>query len=102
MDKIFGWVLLVILSIPVTLLGGVVLSDMWGWFIVPTFGAVVLTTWQAVGVLLVFTIFKLGLQHAKIEGEDDQPMISAFAKQVGYTVAYLVLWGMAAIWNLFI
>lgn len=102
MSKILGIIALIVVGIPLTLFSGVVLADYWRWFILPVFAAPPITYLQAVGIMLVAGFFKLGLEPMRVEGQDDAPILTGFAKQFGYAIGTLVLWGSGAIWAQFI
>lgn len=91
---------LLLLGIPVSLLGGVVLQDLWGWFLVPL-GAAPIGLINAVGVSLIASFFKMGLQQIKVDDEADAPFAAGTAKLVVMSFMLLLLWGVAAIWHAF-
>jgi hypothetical protein len=91
---------LLVLGVPVSLLGGVILQDLWGWFIVPL-GAAPISLINAVGISLVASFFKMGLSTIKVDDDGDAPLAAGIAKLVGMSLMLLILWGVAAIWQLF-
>jgi hypothetical protein len=50
-------VVLLILGFVAALVKGFVLSTMWGWFIVPTFGLPAISLLVSVGVIYIITVF---------------------------------------------
>ena len=56
---IFGVVIVVIVMIPLVLLNGLVLSYMWGWFVVPKFELPILSVVDAIllGTLITFITY---------------------------------------------
>ena len=102
MKSVFTFLLAIVLSIPTTLLGGVVLSDFWGWFIQPTFGGPALSTLAAVGLMLTVSIFKIGIKGVEMDGFEDAEIAKAVATSFGYALVYLLIWGVGALWSLFI
>jgi len=93
------WVFLT--GIPLTLLGGVILSDYWSWFIARTFNIAPITYLQAVGILLFVGLFKIGLKRETPE-ENDHPVATIFIVQGITAVVWLISWGVGAVWSLFI
>lgn len=69
MEKFGKLVLGLLIGIPFTLWAGVIFSDYWRWFIVPTFGFDPITWVQGVGVNLVaaFIVFRAPKQHDQQE-----------------------------------
>lgn len=94
--------LIIALSIPVTLLGGVVVADYWQWFITPTFGFTPITYLQAVGLVMTVGLFKIGLATTDYKTDNDAPIATAFVSLAGYLFAWLISWGIGFIWSLFI
>lgn len=57
--KNFGIIMYMLLTIIVGMfIGGFIISKLWGWFIVPTFGLNYLTILQAIGISLFVSLFK--------------------------------------------
>jgi len=102
MKWLVGLPLIIAVSVPITLLGGVVLSDHWRWFIVPTFNIPQITYLQAVGLMMVIGFFKIGLKTEKFTYDTEAHIASLFAQAVGYALIYLLSWGVGAVWSLFI
>lgn len=102
MSKLIGFLVLIAVSIPVTLLSGLVLSDLWDWFILPVFTVPPITFMQAVGLSLVVAFFKLGLATTPVSGEAERPIATGFAKLFGYLIVLLFIWGMGWTWAQFI
>lgn len=91
-----------VIGIPITMLGGVVLSDLWRWFIVPIFHLPTFNFMQAVGIAYVAGFFKVGLATRQAFDLGDAPILSAFSSMIGTALGYLLLWGLGAIWAHFI
>lgn len=89
-------------GIPVTLFGGLVLADLWRWFIVPVFGGPQPTYLQAVGMTFVASFFLLNLARKELANDEDKPLVNAFAKLFGACAGYAILWGFGAVWSAFI
>lgn len=102
MNKFIAFVLYLVFAAPIAMLNGVVLSDIWGWFIVPALGAPDITWLQAVGVAIVAGYFKMNLKGEDVDVERDSPIIRVLAKMIGFSAALLVVWSYAAVWSLFI
>ena len=88
------------LGIPVALLGGVVLQDLWGWFVAPL-GLPALAFWQAVGIITLVAVFKMNLARQPVKDEDEQPIAAAMLRLVAVTLGYLMAWGYGVIWHAF-
>lgn len=88
-------------GIPITLFAGLVVADYWSWFISPTFGFAAISYLQAVGLMLFVGLFKVGLTHVKPD-ENDHPIVTTFVMQLLMVVVWLIIWGIGAIWSLFI
>lgn len=102
MKHVIAFVVLVALSIPVSLLGGVVLADYWRWFVEPVFAVPSLTYMQAVGLSLVAGFFKIGLKTGfGKESDGVDGMAEAFGNLAAILVMYLMTWGIGAVWHLF-
>ncbi len=91
------------LSIPVTMLGGVVLASIYKWFVYPVWNVPLITWKQAIGVMILASFLKIGLKLAGDDAADDDKILTrTTGKFLGPTFAYLIVWGIAAIWHLFI
>lgn len=102
MKTVIGFIVLVCMSIPVSLLGGVVLADLWRWFIEPVFDVPSLNYMQAVGLSLVVGFFHIGLKTGfGSETEEEDRLVSSFATVFGFFLAYLISWGVGAVWHMF-
>ena len=58
-----------------TILNGLVLSVLWGWFMVPLLGLPPLTAVQAIGIILVVALLTHQVQPNQKNGQED-PLIS--------------------------
>ena len=98
MGKIFFpaalWAVIAALSILfvvlTTLLGGVVLKDLWGWFIVPL-GVPQLSVIHAIGVSLVVRLMTYDIP----KGDDE--MSDTIARIISALLYLLAVWGIGAI-----
>lgn len=95
MKFLIGFVIIIVLSIPLSIFGGLVLSDLWKWFVVPL-GVVPIGIAHAIGLMQVVGMFKAGLATAKV-GDGDAPVAEAIAGLFGFLVAYLIIWGTGAV-----
>lgn len=106
MLKVLGGTVAVIaifvISIPLAMLGGVVLSDLWRWFIVPIFHLPTFNFMQAVGIAYVAGFFRIGLATSQASEIEGAPISSIFSSMVGTALGYLLLWGFGAIWAQFV
>lgn len=89
--KDVGWVMA--LMLPVTLLKGVVASHLWSWFAVPI-GAPALGIMQMSGVTLLVSMIMF-----KWPAEDEKRKTSGLGRMVLLSVMYLLMWGMGAIFH---
>lgn len=62
---------MVVMIVPMALWRGYVLSILWGWFIVPTFGAPALSLVAAIGLSLVVGMFTAHLSSKKKDEDDN-------------------------------
>lgn len=101
LGNIFAFVLIMAASFASAMLGGVVLSDLWEWFVVPL-GPPPITTVHAIGLLWVFFIFSMRLKR---ESRDKKPGDEWWAESIfslAYSVfGYLTCWAFGAIWHQF-
>lgn len=79
-----------------TWLGGIVMRDLWSWFMVPL-GMVEIGFWEALGIMTVAGMFKHGLPAAKADNEDYTWWQETIFKIALYTLGYLVSWGSGAV-----
>ncbi len=76
--------LFLLLLMPASLMwSGYVLSCLWGWFIVPTFGLPPLAVAPAIGVALVVSF----MAHQRQLGDDDTPATTRAANAIAYAIA---------------
>ena len=104
MSAIIALLIALVVMVPIALLGGVVLSDLWAWFVVPVFPtAPTLTTIQAVGIAIVAGFFKSGLKTVDITEnyDDDAPIVKTLARSSFSALLYLGIWGYGALWHTF-
>lgn len=83
-----------------TWLGGIVMRDLWLWFMVPL-GMVEISFWEALGIITVAGMFKHGLPAAKSDSEYGHWSGDHIFKIALYTVGYLLSWGFGAIYHHF-
>ena len=80
----------IILVVLTTLLGGVVLKDLWSWFIVPL-GVPQLSVIHAIGVSLVVRLMTYNIPKGDEETSD------IIARIIGSILYILAVWGIGAI-----
>jgi len=98
MNKILGFILLMLLTIPVALLRGVVVSDIVGWFTPFHVGVV-----QAVGLAIIVGLFTHGLATKEDKAKDGEEWYApALRSLVGSVLFSLFAWGLAYLWSLFL
>jgi hypothetical protein len=102
------FVVIMALGIPQTLVSGLVLSQMWSWFIATRFGLPRLSYLESIGVMQVFGFFTLPLVSKDAWRKfDESEEHSTFAKGVIKSLTMLLFiyplcWGVAFVWHLII
>lgn len=92
-------VVLLIATVPASLFYGLVLCDLWAWFIVPVFAAPALTITQAVGVNILSSFFRHGLKRDEPETDD---ALSAAVQQIFNAFWFgAFFWAYGAAWHFF-
>lgn len=86
----------IIITIGGMILGGLVLRNMWAWFLVPIHVPPIGTA-QAIGISMIGSLITTKFPTHKSTGEEFQSLPWA----VGIVLTYLIFWGMAAIVHLF-
>lgn len=96
------FLLFIIMIAPMSLFAGVVLSDLWRWFVSPVFHIAAITHPQAVG-LNFFTAFVLSgvyLSVGRLDKEKYKPG-DLIKKMIAAATLYLITWGIGALWHIF-
>lgn len=99
MLKFIGHVANFVVSVLVSLLGGLVFKDLWSWFVVPL-GVRPITVFWACGLLLIIGFAKTGLKPA-ITSDDDDPsagLIAAVSNNIIFVIVYLLSWAVGYCW----
>ena len=98
MGKFFGvvgavvvWLIMIVLT---AFVQGVVLMNLWNWFIAPL-GVAQINYWLAVGISMTMRVF---INSGSSSKEDDNVWSNFFGSIIGY----LIIWGIGAIIVLFI
>ena len=98
MNKILGFILLMLLGIPVALLRGVVLSDLVDWFTPFHIGVV-----QAVGLFYIFTLATYGIARKQDKPKEGEEWYTPLLQNlIGSVFFSLFVWGFAYVWSLFL
>lgn len=84
---------LLIALVPLTLLSGLVLTDLWAWFIVPTFGLDPLSLPAAIGLSIIVGY----LTANQAPDSDKEPWAVAIETVVTSLFRILFAWGAGAI-----
>lgn len=92
MFKAIGYIALGTL---ITVLKGYVFKAMWAWFVVPTFGAPVISVPVAIGLAYIVGLLTADVTLQREEGKELVNLISAL-------VVVLMFWGCAAIVHQFV
>lgn len=109
MKRFLPLTLALILYIPVGLFGGMVLADMWGWFITPVFTEFpTLTTLQAWGIMLVSSYLRtnvhMSLTYAKLSRlhPEASDAYDSVVSQISSAIVILVVWALSAFVKFFV
>ena len=109
MGKFVVGIIAILLAIPVGLLGGLVLSDLWEWFIVPATGLQPISVLLAWGIMITLQFTRAGsivqaanfqIKLNKIHGEVEKH--AALTGMIQLVVVYLFSWGIGAILHTFL
>jgi hypothetical protein len=85
------------LAIPIFMLYGVVLSDLWVWFITPLCG-IIIGKAHAVGIMILINfITNVGKRTPYSEMDELGAIGKVFAADLGMVLATLIVWGLGAI-----
>jgi ABC-type phosphate transport system permease subunit len=102
MGKIFGFLLVLLASIPAVLYGGWGLSVLWNWFLEPL-GAIHLTPHQGIGIGFVSSYFKISLPtHDWTKDIDASGLAKALLGMLMGCVALTIVLVVAWAWHQFI
>jgi hypothetical protein len=93
MAKIIGFLALLALDIPVLILRGFVLSQLWLWFLVPL-GVPVVGIAQAIGISLLVSMLTVSSHKSS---DDDDFWTGAIGNLLKSLLMSLLAWGMGAI-----
>ena len=83
MSKNVGCWIALALQMPRIILNGIALSQLWYWFIVPTFNAPPLGLAVAIGVSMTLSMFVNAQNTNSTKASDTQEIV---AKVIGYTI----------------
>jgi hypothetical protein len=97
MGKFLGFILLLLITIPVSLLRGVVASDVIAWF-TPFHVTVV----QAIGLSILVGLFTSGLAHKEDKTKNGEWYTPAFESLINSVFFSLFAWGTAWAWHLWL
>ena len=88
--KILGSVIIVVSS---TVIHGLVLRQLWAWFMVATLALPGLTLVQAIGIRLVASVFLLGVKVREVPAADDAGavLLKSFGTCIRDAAVFLVL-----------
>ena len=97
MDKFGNSLMILVSSIILAMVGGVIVSDVWNWFVAPL-GVMEITALHGMGLAVILS-FQLHGVAAKLNQMDsmegDMPKTMTLILTVG--MSYLITWGFAAI-----
>lgn len=103
MDKLIAgivlWLIIVVVGIPISMLNAHVLTQLWGWFLVPA-GLPALAFKTALGVSIIVSFLTHNPLATESTDSDDAPAYAkAFARLGVNLFAVLVFWGTGAFYN---
>lgn len=92
-----------VISIPIGLFGGMVLADMWGWFITPVFTDLpAISTIQGWGIILVASYLRISASTSLVYGKlkklhpEDSDSYDVLTAQYISALTILFVWGISA------
>jgi hypothetical protein len=95
--KIAGWIILILMGIPVMLYRGLVLSSLWLWFVVPL-GIKPIGIAQAIGISMTIALFTFRIdEKTKAEGDTTPLWIKTLGKQIITVIAITIAWWIASL-----
>lgn len=104
MERLFAFIVALVVSIPVGLFGGMVLADMWGWFITPVFTDLPkLSTVQGWGIVLVVAFLRssasAGMMYEKLKAihPEESDKYDVLTVQLISAITILFVWGFSAL-----
>lgn len=93
--NLFGFILTFVIGIPFVMLWGVVLSDMWNWFLVPALALPVIGMKVGVGLRLLTAAATMRLLREPKDESETHWFLRALGRHVMMGLAALLFWGMA-------
>ena len=96
MGKILGALALLVLDFFYMLLRGVVIADMWRWFVTPL-GVPSISMVHAIGFSLFVGLFTMGTASKSNVDADFKGLRGSFTLIVAFTLVTLMVWGFGAI-----
>ncbi len=98
MDKIGAFFVWIIGAFAATLLGGIVLRDLWKWFVIPIFNMNELSIIQAIGLNFFVGFMIIKVKDLDSKDEEDYAWLVNIIKA---TLFNLMMWGFGYIIYLF-
>lgn len=92
-----AFLILMLVAIPLTLLRGLVLSDLIGWFTPFHVGVV-----QAIGISIIATLFTFHLKKKNYAREEGDNTANAAGLLISGLLTTLICWFFGYIWSLFL
>ena len=90
-DRIVGSAITLVAIVPLWMLKGYVISQLWTWFLVPL-DIPAIGIAQALGLAVLSSLFLLGTQKENKDDPDATFTAIMVGKLLGYTGAYLFCW----------
>jgi len=87
-------------SVLLAMLCGVVVSDMWTWFVVPL-GVMPIGIAHAMGIMAILGIPMYGMAYKQVEGDMGFDLKRFLTMEFVIAAMYLLMWGLAAVYHSF-
>lgn len=97
MGKFIAFILILLISIPISLLRGVVLVDLLEWFTPIRIGVV-----QAIGISIIFGMFTFGLKRETYDKDEGDNLANAIGLLISGLLYTLAAWLFGYVWSLFL
>lgn len=97
---IAGFIVTLALSIVSSIFAGLVIRDMWGWFIVPVFGCDRIAIHEGMGMNMMISLVSLPIIVAIVQRiKDREEQAPGWVIATSHFVFYLMAWGISAAYH---
>lgn len=87
-------------AVLLAMLCGVVVSDMWTWFVVP-FGVMPIGIAHAMGIITILGVPTFGIAYKLVEGDVGFDLKKFLTMEFTIAAMYLLMWGLTAVYHSF-